>query len=273
MHCTLRWLWALLGLVGLTQVSLTWRSDPGFRPDLDVIVLDAGHGGKDPGTHGKTAREKDVALKVIQLVAANFKRHDENIKVITTRNSDVFIGLAERAAIANRNKADLFISVHCNSNPNKTVNGSETYAMGLHKEDDNLAVMKENASILLEDDHEEKYEGFDPNSHEAYIVFSLVQNAYLKQSLKLGGLVETNFKSTTKRHSRGVKQAGFLVLWRTSMPAVLIEIGFLSHQVDERFLASQAGQQFIADAIYQAVKEYRNPRRGGAAAATTRARG
>ncbi len=254
---------AVLLLVGLSQTSLTWRVPTGYRPEVDLIVLDAGHGGKDPGTHGRSAREKDVALKVVLLVEKRLKENQTTVGIrpLLTRRSDVFIDLAERAAIANRNKADAFISVHCNANPNRTVNGSETYAMGLHKEDDNLTVMKENSSILLEEDHEQKYDGFDPNSPEAYIIFSLMQNAYLKQSLQLAGNVERNFKSLTKRPSRGVKQAGFLVLWRSSMPSVLIEIGFLSHSAEERFLASAAGQQFVADAIYRAIKEYKSPRR------------
>lgn len=233
----------------------------GYKPEVDLVVIDAGHGGKDPGTHGRAAREKDVALKVALLVEQNLKKADVGIRPVLTRRTDVFIGLAERAGIANRNKADAFVSIHCNANPNRTVNGSETYAMGLHKEDDNLAVMKENSAILLEEDHEAKYDGFDPNSPEAYIIFSLMQNAYLKQSLQLAGNVERNFKSLTKRPSRGVKQAGFLVLWRSSMPSVLIEIGFLSHSSEERFLASAAGQQYIADAITRAIVEYKRPKR------------
>jgi N-acetylmuramoyl-L-alanine amidase len=247
---------AMLLLVGVG--SLSFIPVPAPPAAIDFIVIDAGHGGKDPGTNGRAAREKDVALSVALRVEKLFRDNKTGIAVELTRKGDSFVELVDRAAFANKRKADLFISIHCNANPNKYVVGSETYAMGLHKNDDHLDVMmRENSTILMEDNYQEKYDGFDPKSPEAYIVFSLVQNAYLRQSLALASKIEYSFKANTKRQSRGVKQAGFLVLWKTAMPSVLAEIGFLSNPVEEKFLASAEGQQHVANAIYQAVLQYR----------------
>lgn len=232
------------------------ETDALIEQAIRTVVIDAGHGGKDPGTSGSNSKEKDISLSVVIKLEQLLKSQYPNLKVILTRRTDEFIELDERANIANKNKADLFISVHCNANDNKVVCGSETYVMGLHKEEDNVKmIMNENASILLEKDYEKKYDGFDPHSVDSYILFSMVQNAYLKQSLHFATKVEKNMITYTQRKSRGVKQAGFLVLWKTTMPSVLIEIGFLSNKNEEKYLQSQEGKNAIAKSIFKSIVE------------------
>ncbi|MCX7764169.1 MAG: N-acetylmuramoyl-L-alanine amidase [Bacteroidia bacterium] len=225
-----------------------------MKPTL--VVIDPGHGGKDPGALGKAHKEKDITLSV-SLKLAELLRKDPLFRPLLTRETDVFVELNTRAEIANKAHADLFLSIHCNANPRRDVAGSETYALGEHKSEENLSVvMRENSSILMEEGYQQTYGGFDPNSEEAYIIFSLMQHAYLKQSLRLAKKIEEQIASKTKRQSRGVKQAGFLVLWRTSMPAVLCEIGFITNPEEEKYLASEVGQEHIAQAIYQALRQY-----------------
>lgn len=226
---------------------------------ISTIVIDAGHGGKDPGCLGSTTKEKDVTLAVALKLGGYISTNFPDIKVVYTRKTDVFVELFKRATIANDSKADLFISIHCNANPSKNPYGAETYVMGLHKSQANLEVaQKENASILMEDSYSNNYDGFDPNSTEAYIVFSLYQNAYLDQSLSLAALVQKQMKDKVGMYDRGVKQAGFLVLYKTAMPSILIETGFLSNLKDEQFLSGTKGQEYIASGIYRAFKEYKN---------------
>lgn len=222
-------------------------------------MIDAGHGGHDPGTRGKKALEKDVALKIALKLGSHIEKNIPGVKVIYTRKTDKYIELDERAAIANRNKADLFICIHANSVPGSKAYGTETYVMGLHKDNSNFEVAKrENSVILMEDNYEERYEGFDPNSPESYILFSLTQSAYQESSLLFAQKIEQQFKSRVGRSSRGVKQAGFVVLWRTTMPSVLIETGFLSNGQEEEFLSGDKGQELIASGIYRAFKEYKS---------------
>lgn len=250
--------WVAALVLFCTTNSFYW--DPALMAgdSLKLIVLDAGHGGKDSGCLGKTSMEKNVALSVAKKVRDLVTKNQPGIKVELSRPDDNFIGLNERAQFANKKGADLFISIHCNANNNTTVHGSETYALGLHRAEDHLDVMiKENSSILMEEKHEETYDGFDPKSPEAYIMFKLQQHAYLNQSLALAGKIETQFGKNKTRTSRGVKQAGFLVLWRTAMPAVLIETGFLTNATEEKYLNSQEGQDFIANSVYQAILEYK----------------
>jgi N-acetylmuramoyl-L-alanine amidase len=160
--------------------------------------------------------------------------------------------------MANKNKADVFICIHANASPSPYTYGTETYVMGPHKTEGNMDVAKrENAVMLLDENHEERYEGFDPKSPESYILFSLAQNAFQESSLKLADKIETQFKSRPGRYSHGVKQAGFWVLWRTAMPSVLVEVGFLSNKKEEKFLTTDQGQDFIATGIYKAFKEYK----------------
>ena len=225
---------------------------------LTRVVVDAGHGGKDPGTVGRVSKEKDIALSIALKVGSYIEKNFPEVKVIYTRNDDTFIPLDERSRIANEAKADLFISIHCNSAPNRTSFGTETYVMGLHRSADNLDVaMRENAVISYEDDYSTRYEGYDPSSSESYIIFSMLQNAFLDQSLSLANLIQTDFRDRASRKDRGVKQAGFLVLWKTSMPSVLVEVGYLSNASEEKYLNSQEGQDYIASSIYRAFKEYK----------------
>ncbi|MFH1120853.1 MAG: N-acetylmuramoyl-L-alanine amidase [Bacteroidota bacterium] len=222
------------------------------------VVIDAGHGGHDPGAVGKISNEKDITLSLALKTGKYIRENLKDVEVIYTRKTDVFVELYRRAKIANEAKADLFISIHCNANASSSPYGSETYVMGLHKSAANLAVAQlENKAILLEDDYHVQYEGFDPSSPEGYIFFSMLQNAYLDQSLSLASIVQKQFKDNVNLYNRGVKQAGFWVLYKTTMPSILIETAFISNQNDEKILASEAGQDKLSMAIYNAVKEYK----------------
>jgi N-acetylmuramoyl-L-alanine amidase len=223
-----------------------------------VVVLNAGHGGTDPGCHGVKHLEKEVALSITLKVGKYIEENLKDVKVVYTRKNDMFVPLGEIASHANKNNADLFVCIHCNAAVNKQVYGSETYVMGLHKTKGNLDVAKrENAAILYEEDYKRKYEGFDPNSDEANIIFNMYQNAFLEQSLSYASKVQAEFKKNKNLTDKGVKQAGFLVLWKTSMPSVLIETGFLTNAEEEKYLGSQIGQDQIAFAIYKAFKNYK----------------
>lgn len=227
------------------------------QPKIKKVTIDAGHGGHDVGCTYGGAREKDVTLAVALKVGQRIEKLMPDVQVIYTRKKDEFIELHERAGIANRNNADLFISIHCNANKKLEVYGTETFSMGLHKTDGNLDVAKrENSVVLLEKDYQEKYEGFDPNSPEAHIYFSFLQSAYLEQSLKLASNVEKNF-AAIKRSSRGVKQAGLMVLWKSKMPSILIETGFLSNAKERGYLTGTKGQDELAEAIARSVLEYK----------------
>jgi N-acetylmuramoyl-L-alanine amidase len=246
---------ALLIAITLLNSSST-LPPPEFK--VDVIVIDAGHGGHDDGTHGRLLKEKDVALKIALKLGSYIEKNFPDVKVIYTRKNDTYLALDERAEIANKNKADLFICIHANANPNAKAFGTETFVMGLHKDENNLAIaQRENSVILMDENYQERYEGFD-NSPESYILFTLTQSAFQESSLKFASKVESQFKSRVGRSSRGVKQAGFVVLWRTTMPSVLIETGFLTNSTEEKFLAGIEGQDLIASGIYRAFKEYKS---------------
>lgn len=248
---------ALVLLVGYGLLFMALKKANPHKYEIKKIVLDAGHGGKDPGCHGKKAIEKNVALAVVKALGKKIEKELPNVKVIYTRKTDVFVELHDRAAIANKNNADLFISIHCNSAP-RPIDGSETYTMGMHTNEGNLSVAKrENSVILKEDNYLEKYSGFNPNSPLAHIFFANVQSAFIEHSLKFAQKVESEFTSRARRKSRGVKQAGFLVLWKTSMPSVLIELGYLTNSKEETFLHSDNGQEQMANAIYHAFKSYK----------------
>lgn len=226
-------------------------------PKKHKIVIDPGHGGNDPGAVGKISKEKDIVLSIALKLGNLIEQSYDDIEVVYTRKTDVFVELFRRAKIANQNQAELFISLHCNASKNKSAYGSETWVMGLHKSEENLAVAKkENAAILLEDDYLSQYDGFDPNSPEANAIFSLYQNAFLEQSLLFATSTQKQFKNFLGRHDRGVKQAGFLVLYRTTMPGVLIEAGFISNEEEEKYIASEKGQNNIAKAIFNAFAQY-----------------
>jgi N-acetylmuramoyl-L-alanine amidase len=247
----------LFSVISMMMFSSFTSYAPKYNYKIKTIVIDPGHGGHDSGCLGSSAKEKQVALAVALKLGKLIEEKYPDINVIYTRTTDVFVELHERAAIANRNHADLFLCIHCNSGPPSAF-GTETFVMGLHKSNDNLAVAKrENSSILLEDDYKKNYDGFDPNSPEANIIFSLYQNSFLTQSLKLASLIQQQFEEFGGRFNRGVKQAGFLVLYRTTMPSILIETGFLTNATEERYLHSEKGQQTIATSIYRAFAEYK----------------
>ena len=232
----------------------TLRSKPFSQ--INKVVIDAGHGGKDPGTGG--GREKRFALDIALRLGNKIKENYKNVEVIYTRDNDTFIPLNERAGIANRKQADLFISIHCNAAASTSAYGTETYVMGLHKSEANLELAKrENNVILMEDNYKKSYKGFDPNSPLAHIMLANYQSAYLNQSMDFAARVEEQF-SKNGHKSRGVKQAGFLVIWETTMPSVLIETGYLSNSNDSKKLASEHGRENIAASIYKAFDSYKS---------------
>ena len=224
-----------------------------------IIVIDAGHGGKDPGNLGNGYKEKNIVLKVALEVGKQLSKQ-KDIKVIYTRKKDVYPELWKRGEIANNAKADLFVSIHCDSyTPKPYVNGAGTFVLGLRGNKKNLEIAKrENASILLEDNFEERYKGFDPNSAESVIGLSLLQEENLDKSLEIASLVQNNFAYKLKRNNRKVKQDNFQVLRETIMPSVLIELGFLTNKKEGRYLNSSKGQQQMAKAITDGIKKYIN---------------
>lgn len=242
----------LLMVLFLTQPVLQ------AREKTFTVVIDAGHGGKDPGARGTVINEKEINLSVALKLGDKISASHDDVKVIYTRKTDRFIELDERANIANRNKADLFISIHTNSvKKGSTARGTETYTLGLARTDENLAVaMRENSAILLEDNYEQKYEGFDPNSSESYIIFEFMQNKHMEQSIGFASEIQKCFVSA-KRADRGVRQAGFLVLRKTSMPSVLVELGYISNRDEERFMKSSDGQNKLANALFDAFTRYK----------------
>jgi len=226
---------------------------------VSVVVIDPGHGGKDWGASVGTAKEKDIVFEIAQKLGNRIKTNFPNIKIVYTRSKDVFVPLHQRASIANKNKADLFISIHVNAVEQKWVHGSETYVLGNHRSEDNLKVAKkENSVILLEDNYNTTYEGFDPNLPESYIMFELVQDEYLDQSVMFASAIQKQITEEAQRTDRSVKQAGFLVLRQTTMPSVLIETGFLSNTAERNYLISESGQTKLSAAIFSAFVSYKN---------------
>ncbi len=224
-----------------------------------IVVIDPGHGGKDPGAIGKKSKEKNIVLAISLKVGAYLEENLKNVKVIYTRKTDEFIPLKKRAEIANNAGADLFVSIHANAIKNENAYGTETYVMGLHKTEKNLKVaILENSAILYENNYLDEYGGYEPNSPETYIVMNLVQSAYRDMSIDLAEKIQEQFKDRAGRKDKGVKQAGFLVLWQTTMPSVLVEVGFISNKNEEEYLNSEYGQSIIASAIYRAIRDYLN---------------
>ena len=224
-----------------------------------VVVIDAGHGGHDPGAIGKISKEKNINLNVALKLGNLIKRNCDDVKVVYTRSRDVFIPLDRRAEIANNAKADLFISIHTNALANnRTAKGASTWTLGLAKSDANLEVAKrENSVILYESDYKTRYAGFNPNSAESYIIFEFMQDKYMEQSVHLASLMQKQFHQTCKRADRGVHQAGFLVLKASAMPSILIELGFISTPEEERYLNSEEGAGSMAKGIYRAFLNYK----------------
>ena len=226
-----------------------------LNAQIHHVVLDAGHGGKDPGAVAFNTQEKDVALSVTLKVGKLIEKHLPTVEVSYTRETDKFVELFQRAKIANSQEADFFISIHANAASNESARGTETFVLGLHRNDANLEVVRrENAVISLEGGYEQEY--VDITSPEAQILLELHQQNYLDQSIQLASLVETRFINHAGLKSRGVKQAGFLVLYKTSMPSVLIELGFLTHREECVFLASETGQNILAESIFFAFRDF-----------------
>ncbi|GHT03436.1 N-acetylmuramoyl-L-alanine amidase [Bacteroidia bacterium] len=224
-----------------------------------VLVIDAGHGGHDPGAIGKKGKEKNVTLAVVLLLGKYIGEQHPDVKIVYTRSTDVFVELDERANIANRNKADLFMSIHTNATTSSAARGSEVYSFGVARTKESLAVTKrENAVIQLEDNYKERYDGFDPNSAESYIIFEFMQNKFVEQSIHFATQVQDKIKNCVSWQERGVKQAQFLVLRKSAMPRILIELGFISNPQEEEVLISESGQQQYATAIGEAFTQYKN---------------
>lgn len=242
------WLWGLLLLLGSGWGLSAAQSK-------FVVVIDAGHGGKDPGAVRNGLKEKDITLSVALKLGEMIKANHPKVKVLYTRDKDVFVGLQARSDFANRHKASLFISVHVNS-ASPSARGTETYVLGLNKQASNLAVaMRENEVMLLEDDYKTTYRGFNPKSTESYIMFDLMQDAYINSSIEFANLVERQY-SRLGKPSRGVRQAALWVLSQSAMPSVLTEIGFISNNSDQSYLKSPEGHREIARALSKAFSQY-----------------
>lgn len=257
----------------------------GFRPEsigeadrVQKVIIDAGHGGKDPGNLGTRryrTTEKDVALAVAQQTADKIKAMYPDVEVVLTRNSDRFLELYERTAIANREKGDLFISIHCDAAENKSAFGSTTYVMGKNHDDENQVALRENSVILMEDNYQEKYEGFDPRKPESFIALTLYQYAFQNQSIEFAQTVQNAFKNDVGRRDRGVRQQPLYVTSRCSMPSVLIELGFTTNSEEEDYLHGAAGQDALSTAIarsfgaYKVRRERGLPPAGGSSPAST----
>ena len=248
-------------------IILLWAIGQFFLPStiqaegsIFTVVIDPGHGGRDPGAIGKRGKEKNINLNVALKLGNLIQKNCKDVRIVYTRKNDTFVTLERRAQIANNAKADLFISIHTNSvAKGRTVRGTETYTLGLHRSDDNLEVAKkENSVILIESDYEQRYAGFNPNSSESYIIFEFLQDKNMEKSVELATLIQKQFKSTAKRIDKGVHQAGFLVLRETSMPGVLVELGYISTPDEERYLLTEAGTDALAQSIFKAFKSYKS---------------
>jgi N-acetylmuramoyl-L-alanine amidase len=225
---------------------------------LRVVVIDPGHGGMDPGAVSGGVQEKDLVLDIALRLGKKIRETYPEVKVIYTRDKDIFIPLYQRADIANRSKADLFISLHANYVSTTTVGGTETFTLGLHRSQENLEVArKENAVILLEDDYSANYEGFNPKESESYIMFENMQSEYQEQSIDFAAKIQDQFSQNLRLNNRGVKQAGFLVLRRASMPSVLVEVGFISNPTERKFMLSEEGKSKITQSVFEAFKSYK----------------
>lgn len=240
------------------QAQMTTGQESNPLQRFDRVVIDAGHGGHDPGALGEKSEEKDITLAIALLAGKMIEQQLPDVEVIYTRTDDSFVELHRRADIANKNAADLFISIHCNSNPSPQPYGAETYVMGLHKTQENLEVAKtENAAILMEDDYNQQYDGFNPNSDEDYIMLTMFQSAHIEQSIDFSVIAQEKLHYVGGLRDRGVRQAGFVVLYLTTMPGVLIETGFLSNAAEEEYLMRRSNQKRIAQGIFEAVADYR----------------
>ncbi len=250
----------VLSLLGVITTSFCYAA----KEKRFTVVIDAGHGGHDPGAIGSNSQEKNINLKIALKVGKLIENNCKNVKVIFTRKKDIFVPLDERARIANNAKADLFISIHTNSLPKgKIAKGAETYTLGMARAKENLDVAKkENSVILVEKNYKERYAGFNPNSAESYVIFEFMQDKYMAQSVSLAKLMQIQFKNTAGRIDKGVHQAGFLVLRQTSMPSILIELGYISTPEEENYLNSDNGLDSMSKSIYKAFIKYKDEQTG-----------
>lgn len=263
MRTSASYIWYLFWVV---SCLFTWPTN-GWAADKTTftVVIDAGHGGNDPGAMGNKAKEKHINLNVALKLGRLIEAGNPDVKVVYTRKTDVFVPLHRRAEIANNAKADLFISVHTNSvaSRNAQVQGTETYTLGLHRTEENLEVAKkENSVILIEDDYKQQYAGFNPNSAESYIIFEFLQDKYMAQSVGFAKMIQRQFSQNSRRTDKGVHQAGFLVLRETSMPSVLIELGYITNPSEAAYLTSDSGSSSLARSIYQAFLKYKQQQTG-----------
>lgn len=245
-----------LGVLFLIPAESAFAQKNGF-----TVVIDPGHGGRDPGASGSSSKEKDIVLAIGKKLGELIKNNHPDVKVLYTRDADKFVELDKRAEIANKVKANLYISLHCNAldRRKKSPQGVETFVLGLHRSKDNLDVAKaENSVILYEDDYSTKYQGFDPNEPESYIMFEFMTDQYLQQSVYFASLVQNKLVNNSKRVNRDVRQAGFLVLREVAMPSILVELGYISNASDERYMKTESGQKSMANSIYLAFKEYKH---------------
>lgn len=248
----------VLCLVILLGVFPFIRTFSDINVEPFTIVIDAGHGGKDPGALGSIVREKDVVLDVALRFGKLINKNNPEVKVIYTRSSDVFIPLERRAEIANKAKANLFVSIHSDWAKSNTVHGASTFTLGQNRTQENFEIAKrENSVILLEENYQQRYEGFDPNSAESYIMFEFMQDNYMNQSIKFASILQKKFTSSG-RNDRGVRQDVFLVLRNTSMPSALVELGFLTNKEEELFLKSNEGRDYMAGCLYKSFNDFRD---------------
>jgi N-acetylmuramoyl-L-alanine amidase len=249
----------LLTLIG--YMASGQQSKPAFK--FKTVVIDAGHGGKDPGAHGSYSLEKNVALAIAKKVDQLIENTLPGLKVIMTRTTDRFVPLNRRAQIANENKANLFISIHCNSSPEGIAErthkekGVMLLVYGFHRKEEQMEALRENASIYIEKDYQKTYGGYSESDPTSLIVLNTFMQKYRKQSILYGQILNNEFVNEDGRHSRGVKEQGVLVLAHSAMPAVLVETGYINNPTEEKYLNSQAGQEAIAAAIVHALKVYR----------------
>lgn len=252
---TICWMFLILSLA-----SFKTNTDiPLYR--IKTIVIDAGHGGHDGSTRGLIAKEKEVALQVALKLGKAIEENMQDVRVVYTRSEDIFVPLYERIGIANKEKADLFISIHCNSMPSSmknrsSVRGTETFVSGFNRLGQQDAALRENASLLLEKDYKDNYDGFDPKDPESIIIFSLMKNQFRDQSIKLASLMQTEYVGTG-RIDRGVKEQSLAVLAKAGMPAVLTEIGFISSPQEEEYMTSEYGQTEIVNCLLKAIQTYK----------------
>lgn len=224
---------------------------------IRTLVIDAGHGGRDPGALGKTYKEKDITLKVARKLTLLLRENMPEMEVILTRNGDQFVSLDKRGQIAQDHKADFFISIHCNALDNPRYFGATTYILGINDRQSRYrSYVRENQSVILEKDYAKTYEGFEPNSPEANILYSVMKNAFRKEASNMASKIQSEFSNRLKRHDIGVKQAPFIVLWRSGVPSVLVETGFITNRSEESYLGSETGQTYMASALYRAIRDY-----------------